>query len=321
MLSNLVQAAFVRRAGLIMSCVALVVITQFSGAGKAPIRNLSLDPTASKVELFDGMETGSLSARMIANDITGGNVFIENKTNKPLTIIMPEAFVGVHVFKQMGGMMGGMGGMGGGMMGGMGGMGGMMGRGGMGGQSMGGGMGRGMMGGMGGGMGGMGGMGGGMGGGFFSIPPFKVAQVPFQSVCLNYGKPDPIPLMTYRLTPLEDYTDDKVLQSFLRIFGTSQIDYSIAQAAAWHLTDKLTGQDLAGLSKLRIPGDDSSKIPVFSAAQLSAADMLVSVSKKQAVELEKLEANKPAPVKKRTLAPVTRANSSEAKVTQRKPGR
>jgi hypothetical protein len=306
MLSNLVQTAFVRRAGLIMSCVALVVITQFTGAGKAPIRNLGLDPTADKVQLFDGMETGSLSARMIANDITGGNVFIENKTNKPLTIIMPAAFVGVHVFKQMGGMMGGMGGgMGGGMMGGMGG--GMMGRGGMGGQSMGGGMGGmggmgGGMGGMGGGMGGMGGgmggMGGGMGGGFFSIPPFKVAQVPFRSVCLNYGRPDPMPQMSYRIMRLEDYTDNRVLQQTVRMYGTGQMNYPEAQAATWHLTDNKSLPELASMAKYGIEGDETTKEPIFSQAELRQAEEVLAVAKKQATELEKTEVKKPTPVKK-----------------------
>jgi hypothetical protein len=306
MLSNLVQTAFVRRAGLIMSCVALVVITQFTGAGKAPIRNLGLDPTADKVQLFDGMETGSLSARMIANDITGGNVFIENKTNKPLTIIMPAAFVGVHVFKQMGGMMGGMGGgMGGGMMGGMGG--GMMGRGGMGGQSMGGGMGGmggmgGGMGGMGGGMGGMGGgmggMGGGMGGGFFSIPPFKVAQVPFRSVCLNHGRPDPMPQMSYRIMRLEDYTDNRVLQQTVRMYGTGQMNYPEAQAATWHLTDNKSLPELASMAKYGIEGDETTKEPIFSQAELRQAEEVLAVAKKQATELEKTEVKKPTPVKK-----------------------
>jgi hypothetical protein len=304
MLSNLVQAAFVRRAGLIMSCVALVVITQFSGAGKAPIRNLGLDPTANKVELFDGMETGALSTRMIANDIMGGNVFIENKTNKPLTIIMPPAFVGVHVFKQMGGMMGGMGGGMGGMGGGMGG--GMMGRGGMGGQSMGGGMGGmgGGMGGMGGGMGGMGGgmggMGGGMGGGFFSIPPFKVAQVPFRSVCLNHGRPDPMPQMTYRIMRLEDYTDNRVLQQTVRMYGTGQMDYPAAQAATWHLTDNKSLSELASMAKYGIEGDETTKEPIFSQNELRQAQEVLAIAKKQAAELEKTEVKKPTPVKKQS---------------------
>jgi hypothetical protein len=314
MFSKLMKAAVLRRAGLVSGCIALTVVTQFSGAGKAPLRNLKLDPTAGKVELFAGMEGGSLSTRMIADDIHGGNLFIENKTNKPLTVLMPPAFVGVHVLKQMGGMMGGMGGGMGGMGGGMGGMGGGMGGGGMGGgQGMGGGMGGGGMGGMGGGMGGMGGgmggMGGGMGGmggmgggggGFFSIPPFKVAQVPFQSVCLNHGRPDPMPQMTYRIMKLEDYTDNRVLQQTVRMYGTGQMDYPAAQAATWHLTDNKSLSELASMAKYGIEGDETTKEPIFSQNELRQAQEVLAIAKKQAAELEKTEVKKPTPVKKQS---------------------
>lgn len=321
MFSNLLKAALLRRAGLISCCLALVMITQLVGAGKIPVQNLKLDPNAAKVELFDGMEDGSLTSRLIADDIHGGNIFIENKTNKPLTVLLPEAVVGVHVLKQMGGMMGGMGGGGmGGMGGGMGGMGGGMGGGGMGGgQSMGGGMGGGGMGGMGGGMGGMGGgmggggmgMGGG-GGGFFSIPPHKVAQVPFQSVCLNYGKPDPMPKMTYVLVPVEKFVESKVLQELLRIYGTGKMEYSIAQAATWHLTDKLSLEDLSSMRKPLFPGDASSDIPVFSYEELQAASRLLVVAEKRAEERAKLEPKekKSTPVKSKTKS---KLDSAQAK--------
>ena len=152
--------------------------------------------------------------------------------------------------------------------------------------------------------GGMGGMGG-MGGGFFSIPPLKVAQVPFQSVCLNYGRPDPMPKMTYRLTPLEEYTDDKVLQQTVRLYGTGKMPYSVAQAATWHLTDKLSLEQLANLSKFGIPGDETTKEPIFTVPQLRAAIEIVGVAKLQAAEREKTEVKKPTPVKKRLETSVT----------------
>ncbi|MDB5389089.1 MAG: hypothetical protein JWM11_4735, partial [Planctomycetaceae bacterium] len=150
------------------------------------------------------------------------------------------------------------------------------------------------------GMGGMGG--GGMGGGFFSIPPFKVVQVPFQSVCLNYGRPDPMPKMTYRLTKLEDYTDDKVLQETVKLYGTGKMDYAVAQAATWHLTDHLSLEQLANLAKYDIPGDETTKELIFTSAQLREAEVVVTVAKKQAAEREKTEGKKPTTVKKRTLA-------------------
>ena len=92
---------------------------------------------------------------MILKNSKQGNVLIENKTDQPLTVKLPDAVVGVHVLKQGGlgmGMSAPGGGAGGGMQTGQG----------SGGQSSGGGM-------QGGGGGGMQGGGGGMG--MFSIPP------------------------------------------------------------------------------------------------------------------------------------------------------
>ncbi len=107
------------------------------------------------------------------------------------------------------------------------------------------------MGGMGGGGMGGGGMGGGMmggmGGGFFSIPAEKTVQFPITSVCLNHGKAEPMPKMTYRLVKLEDYTSDPVLQELLEAVGTGKYDdrKQAAQAATWTLTDKMSFEQLS----------------------------------------------------------------------------
>ena len=115
-------------------------------SAKKPIRNPKFDPTAEKVDLFDAVDGDQLAVKLIPNDAMSGTVLIENKTDKPLTVKVPEALVGVSVHSQFGG-----GGMGGGGMGGGGMGGGGMGGGGGGGQAMGGGMGGGgMMGGGGG---------------------------------------------------------------------------------------------------------------------------------------------------------------------------
>jgi hypothetical protein len=299
MFSNLLPAALLRRAGLISACVTVVAITPFLGAGKAPIRNLTLDPAADKMELFAGMEGGSFTTRMVPDDITGGQIFIENKTDKSLTVILPEAFVGIHVLKQFpagnGFGVGLNGGQGNGASGNSGFGGQQNGQG----QAQGGGFRSGMQGngiGQNNGVNGFNGQqnGIGQGQGFFSIPAHQVAQIPYQAVCLNYGKPDPMPAMTYRMIPVSAYTKDQTLQATLRIFGTSQMDYSTAQAATWHLTDKMSLEQLAGLTKLSNPADETSKEPVFTGAQLHDADQLLSAAKKQAAEREKKDAKKPA---------------------------
>lgn len=293
MSSPMVTRGLSRRVCLILSCLALVTVTQIAGAGKAPMKILKFDPTAEKMEMFDAIESGSLSVRVVAHDAKGGNMFFENLSGKPLTVNLPEAVTIVHVLKQFGG--GGFGGAGG-QQGGFGGQGGQ--QGGLGGGQSGGG-GFGQQGG-GGGLGGQqGGIGGG-GGGFFSIPAERVAQVPYHSVCLNYGKPDPSPRMTYKPVRVEEYTDNKVLQETLRMIGTGRLDYTIAQAATWHITDDMSWEKLASLKEYTLPGVYSSQVPTFSIEQLQTAQQLVTVAAKRADERAKLEPDtKPTPVKPR----------------------
>lgn len=245
------------------------------------VSELEYDPEAEEVGLFEGMASGQLSSKMVPKSALNGTVFVTNLTDQPLTVKLPEAMIGVQ--KQlaqfggmggMGGMGGGMGGMGmGGMGGGMGGMGGggmqMMGMGGgMGG--MGGGMG---MGGMGGGMGGMGGMGG--GGGFFSVPPESTAAIPLKSLCLEHGKPDPLPSATYVLVPYERVSSNPVLKELLVLVGTGKVDQQAAQAAAWHLTDGLSFAQLASKTG---PG----RRPYFTPAQLTGAVGLLGAAQANA---------------------------------------
>lgn len=287
------------RAGALGLCAAVAITASLTAATKQrPIKKLSYDPAAASVDLFDGIEQGSIEATLIPKNSLEGNVFIENKTKKPLTVKFPKAVAAAQVLKQgFGG--GGMGGMGGGAGGGRGGQqGGGMG----GGQGMGGGMG-GMGGGMGGmGGGGMGGMGGGMmggmGGGFFSVPPEKTVQFPITTVCLNHGKAEPKPKMTYRLVKLEEYTSDPVLQELLEAVGTGNYDNNkqAAQAATWFLTDKMSWDKLADKKIERVGGAEDD--PYFSQDDLMAARQIVSQAQGKA---RKREENKgeSAPVKNR----------------------
>lgn len=238
-------------------------------ANKKPIRNPKFDPSAEQVELFEAVDAGQVSVKLVPKDAMGGTVFIENKTDKPLTVKVPEAVIGVAINAQfggggMGGMGGGMGGMGGGGMGGGGGQ--MMG-GGMGGGGMGGGMG-----GMGGGMGGMGG--GGMGGGFFSVPAEKIVAVPLNSVCLEHGKPEPTPSSKYTIVPVSRVTKDPVLYQLLAAVGTGKVDGQSAQAAAWHLANNMSFQELA--AKTDEPLGGLAATPYFNRHQLMEAQSLIA---------------------------------------------
>ncbi|WP_437188109.1 hypothetical protein SH668x_001539 [Planctomicrobium sp. SH668] len=284
---------------------ALIISVQGSLFADRPLSKTKLDPSAKQVEMFSAMEEGQIDVKLVARNALGGNLLITNNTDEPLTVQLPEAFAAVPVSAQfgMGGMGGGMGGMGGGMGGmgmggGMGGMGGGMG--GMGGgmQSMGGGMGGGM-GGMGGGMGGMG-MGGGMGGmggmGMMqSIPAQKTLRVSFNSVCLNHGLNEPNPRTKFNVIPVDQYTQDPVLQALITMVGTGSLDSQSAQAATWHVTDGLSWEQLANKGKgpVRVPGDN-----YFSSANIQAAMQISNAAKAQAAERM---TNEPDEAKPRTL--------------------
>ncbi len=248
-------------------------------AHKKPIKNPKFDPTGEEVEFFAALEAGQIEATLIPKNALGGNVLIENKTDKPLNVKAPEAAVGVPMHFQFGG--GGFGGQMGGMGGQMGGMGGQMGGMGGGQQMQGGGMG-GQMGGMG-GMGGgqMGGMGGG-GGGFFSIPPERVVSVSFNSVCLEHGKPEANSRSRYRLVPVAQVSQDPVLHELLTVVATGKVDAQAAQAAAWHLTDKMSFQQLAAKTMTHLGGQ--APTPYFTQSQLLGAQQLIALAKQKAEE-------------------------------------
>jgi hypothetical protein len=217
---------------------------------------------AKTVDLFAGMEAGEIEATVIMADSTKGTVMIKNTTQQPLTIKLPAAFAGVPILAQRGGRGGG----GGGMRGGMGGMGGGM-------QGMG-------MGGMGGGMmGGMGGMGMGMGG-MFDVAPDKVQKIKVAAVCLDHGKTDPSPRVPYKPIPIESYTKDPAVAQLVKLMCAGQIDQPSAQAAAWHLQNGLTWDELA--KKVGIKHIDGRQEPYFAPSQLQRALAATQVAKKMA---------------------------------------
>ncbi len=174
--------------------------------------------------MFRAMADGQLTVDYIAKDAKQANLIFRNQTDKPLKVKLPETFGAVHVLGQMGGM----GGMGGGGMG-MGGMG--MGGGGGGAQGMGGGMGGGGM--------DMGGM------GMFRVDVDKPRKMPVATVCLEHGKQDPTPRMKYKVVPLEVVNSDPQIAELCKMLGTGKVSQNTAQAAAWHVANGLSWQELA----------------------------------------------------------------------------
>ena len=121
------------------------------------------------------------------------------------------------------------------------------------------------MGGMGGGMGGMGGMGGGMG--MFNVPPEKVGQSRSPPSASNTARREP-----RAADPLRNQADGELHHQARRprvvqMLGNGQINQRAAQAAAWHLNNGMSWQELAA-KRLRFANGTSQ--PYFSPAEIQA---------------------------------------------------
>lgn len=265
-----------------LAVALLATSSSFAAKKSGAITKPKFDPEAPVVELFAGMESGQLDTKLIMKNEFSGNLLIENKTDGPLTVQMPDAYVGVHVLNQFGG-----GGLGGGLGGGQ--------QGGGGGAQAAGGGGQ-----QGGGFGG--GQQGGGGGGFFSIPPEKVVRLPFNSVCLEHGKPTPRPRMEYVIVPVEKFSQDPLLRELLVMISSGRISQKAGQAAAWHLSNGKSWRELAAMADNHVGRPDT---PHFSYADLQSAQALLANAKVRAEHRKEREAAEPkraepAPVRDRT---------------------
>ena len=213
---------------------------------------------ADTVELFAAIDAKAIEVSFVPKDSTEAKVTIKNKTGKPLNVRLPEAFAGVPVLKQLGA-----GGAGGGRNGAGGNGGGQN-------QSMGGGMG-----GMGGGMMGGGMMGGGMGMGMMNIPAEKVAQFRVPCVCLEHGKREPRSGVAYQIKPLETLTDKPEVRELLTAFGKRRLNQRAVQAAAWHLANGMSWQELAAKQTDNLGGING---PFFAPDEVMAGMQMAAYS-------------------------------------------
>ena len=208
-------------------------------------------PTAEKVELFSAIKARQIGVKLIPKDATQATVIIKNRTDRPLSIQMPRTFAGIPVLAQNNNAGGNNSGssssnqtMGGGMMGG------------------------GMMG------------GGMMGGGMFNVGPERVGKIKVATVCLEHGKKDPNPRVPYKIRPITEFTRNTELIEVVKMLGDGKLNQMAAQAAAWHLSDGLTWQQLA--SQVKIKHLNGSVEMYFNRRQLQTALTAVSVARLRA---------------------------------------
>lgn len=227
------------------------------------------------LDMFQAIEDGQIDVELIAKDATECRVIVKNKTDKPLTVGLPKAFAGVPVVAQGG--LGGLGGIGGGGYGGYGNSGSGYGGGT---QSFGGGFGGG---GYGGGYGG-GGYGGGGFGGFMNVPPEKIKHTKVPIVCLDHGKDDPSARMKYEIKPINDHAKKPEVAVVCHMLAQGVINQRVAQAAAWHLNNDMSFQELASKELRSVIG---VRRPYFSPLELRAAMKVVITANQVILEEEK----------------------------------
>lgn len=215
------------------------------------------------LELFQAISTGAIKVKFIPQSAAKSVIYFDNPGPEPVELQLPPVFGAVHVLAQVGGGYGGGGFLGGGQ--GAGGLGaGQLGGGGLGGGGLGGGQGLGGgfgagggvgglgAGGLGAGFNGLGGGGGGLGGGgggFFRVEPGKPRKLTVDTVCLEHGKPDPHPRLSYKLVPLQTINDDGSVTQLCQLLGEGAVPPAVAQAAAWHLANGLSWDELANKNR------------------------------------------------------------------------
>lgn len=233
--------------------------------------NVAAASAKDPVGLFDGMKNGTIEGKVVPLSDHQARIFITNKTDQPLSIKLPDAFAAVPL-AQFGGGGGGRGGGGGG------------GRSSSRSSSSSGSQNQSS----GGGLGGSGGGGGG-GGGLFSVPPEKTAEIDAETLCLDHGLRDPSPSVPYKLVPADEHVDRPAVVELLKAFGRGELDHQAAQAAAWHLNNDMSWDELAAQQT----GTKRSinRRPYFTAEQLKAATIYstAAVAKAEEAAREKKE--------------------------------
>jgi len=207
-------------------------------------------PAAPPAEVHDVLaaeSAGLVSVKYIPNDSRSAQIVVTNRSDRPLTLRLPALFAGRPVLAQAAGQ----------GLAGFGAAGAPQTTGGAAPQNA-----------------GMN-VGGAAGGGMFSLPPEKTKVVRVATVCLEHGRPEPSPIRPYALVELDSYSDDPRLAELLTSVGKGEVSQKVAQAAAWHIANGLTWQQLAA-EKIDHAGGDPDE-PFFTPAELQAAFRVVDI--------------------------------------------
>ncbi len=99
-------------------------------------------------------------------------------------------------------------------------------------------------------------------------------KVKVAMVCLEHGKPDPNPKMAYKIVPIEEFTDDHKIRILCEALADGHVAQNTAQAAAWHIMDKMSWEQLA--AKNRVESKYTGTVKWFSPIELRSAIAVVA---------------------------------------------
>ncbi len=196
-----------------------------------PVRKLGYDPTASVVDLLSPDAQEKLRVRVVPQDEFQSRIVIENLTDEPITVRLPQAVAAVHTIpkpdvdpsprirtanppeaeeEQTQGNA----------------------------QAV---------------VGTFGPMNG-QANGFphqsakasaFTIPAKGKVMIALHSVCAEHGKRSPIARMTYQLKALDKQVENETLREIIQAYDPAKTDSLAFQAVVWHLADGMSWEDLA----------------------------------------------------------------------------
>ncbi len=266
---------------LVLTCTVLILSSAFPVSAKSKAKKQRLitqpkfDPSAKKVNLFEAMEEKQIATKVIAKNETTGKILFENKTDQPLTVVLPESFVAVPIHAQFpgnnfpGNLFSGSN------------NGDNNGNGNNQSQSVGGNFNNNNFGNNNNNFGNNNNNNNpfGPGQGFFSVPPHRIVSVTYQSVCLEHGKRTPTLRTKLKLIPTEQFTKDVNLQELLTLVGDRRVNQKTVQAATWHLSNKMSWKQLANKSIQRLGG--FAPQAYFSRAEISNAKKIVEYATEQ----------------------------------------
>jgi hypothetical protein len=124
-------------------------------------------------------------------------------------------------------------------------------------------------------------------GGMMRVEAEKVHKLKVPTVCLEHGKPDPTPRMKYKLVRIEQVNADPRVRELCKLLGYGKIPQNTAQAAAWHLANGLSWQELAAMDRFVSQFGGGEKW--FSPYELQNALGLVNIATQNAAKSTKSE--------------------------------